>query len=180
MSDRAHEHAHARAHDAPAEHKAAAPSRLVFAIVTASDSRSAGTDASGDLLERLAREAGHDVTRRDHVRDDADAIRGAVEAALAGPAQVVLVTGGTGVAPRDVTPEAVRPLLEKELPGFGELFRMLSWQEVGSAALASRAFAGVARGRLVFALPGSPKACRLAMERLVLPEAPHLAGLLAR
>lgn len=162
------------------EHKAHAPTRLRFVVITMSDSRAPAEDASGDLIAELARAAGHEVGERVLVRDEADEIRRAFEAALASPAQVVVGTGGTGVAPRDVTPEAVGPLLERRLPGFGELFRMLSHQEIGSAAMASRAEAGVARGKLVFLLPGSPKACRLAMERLVLPEAPHLAGLLSR
>jgi molybdenum cofactor biosynthesis protein B len=90
--------------------------------------------------------------------------------------QAVVLTGGTGISPRDVTPEAVTPLLERVLPGFGELFRALSYEEIGSAALLSRAVAGVARGRIVAALPGSRAAIRLAMEKLLLPELPHLAA----
>lgn len=167
--------------DAVREHKQRAPTRLRFAIVTMSDSRDRAHDASGDALAELAKAAGHEVALRSLVRDEPSAIREAFEAALAEPGvQVVVGTGGTGLAPRDVTPETVRLLFERDLPGFGELFRMLSWQEVGSAAMASRAEAGVANGRLVFLLPGSTKACRLAMERLILPEAPHLVGLLAR
>ncbi|HEX2021556.1 MAG TPA: molybdenum cofactor synthesis domain-containing protein, partial [Candidatus Thermoplasmatota archaeon] len=106
------------------------------------------------------------------VRDEADAIQAAARDALARADVVVL----TGVAPRDVTPEALRPLIEKELPGFGEAFRMLSFQEVGAAAIASRALMGVRGGRLLVALPGSPDACRLALTRLVLPEAAHLVS----
>jgi len=167
--------------DPAREHKAHAPSRLRFAIVTMSDSRERAQDASGDAIADLARAAGHEVALRSLVRDEPWQIREAFEAALREPGvDVVVGTGGTGVAPRDVTPETVRPLFERALPGFGELFRMLSWQEVGSAAMASRAEAGVANGRLVFLLPGSPKACRLAMERLILPEAGHLVALLRR
>jgi molybdenum cofactor biosynthesis protein B len=167
--------------DAVREHKAHAPSRLRFAIITMSDSRDRAHDASGDAIAELAASAGHEVALRSLVRDEPSAIRGAFEAALREPGiDVVVGTGGTGLAPRDVTPETVRPLLERPLPGFGELFRMLSWQEVGSAAMASRAEAGVSNGRLVFLLPGSTKACRLAMERLILPEAGHLVGLARR
>lgn len=161
------------------EHREGAPRRLRFAIVTVSDSRSASTDASGDLLATLAA-AQHEVAHRALTRDEPAGILRAFDEALASGADVLVFTGGTGIAPRDVTPETLLPRLERTLPGFGELFRMLSFQEIGSAAMASRAEAGVAQGRLVFLLPGSPKACRLAMERLVLPEAGHLVGLLRR
>jgi molybdenum cofactor biosynthesis protein B len=111
------------------------------------------------------------------VKDDAAAIGAALDAALAsGACSAVLLTGGTGVAPRDVTPEAVGPRLERALPGFGELFRSLSFAEIGAAAMASRALAGVARGKPVFALPGSRAAIRLALERLILPELGHLVA----
>jgi molybdenum cofactor biosynthesis protein B len=111
------------------------------------------------------------------VKDDAAAIGAALDAALARPdCAAVLLTGGTGIAPRDVTPEAVAPRLERSLPGFGELFRQLSYAEIGSAALVSRALAGIARGKPVFALPGSRAAIRLALERLILPEIGHLVG----
>lgn len=163
---------------APDEHKATAPVALGFAILTVSDSRSPARDASGDLLDQLATQAGHRVHRRALVRDEVDQIRAATAEALALPeVDVLLVTGGTGLAPRDVTPEALAPLFEKRIPGFGELFRMLSHQEIGSAAMLSRADAGLVEGKPVFLLPGSTAACRLAMERLVLPEAGHLVGL---
>ena len=167
-------------HSVPGEHKARAPrERLRFGVLTVSDSRSAPEDRSGDEIASIVKAAGHDVTARDLVRDEAGDVRAAVER-LVGACDVVVVTGGTGVAPRDVTPEAIAPLFEKRLPGFGELFRALSWQEVGSSAMMSRAEAGIVAGRPVFLLPGSPGACRLAMERLVIPEAPHLVGLLRR
>jgi molybdenum cofactor biosynthesis protein B len=166
---------------APAEHKAHAPRHVRFGLLTVSDSRTSATDRSGDECARLVLAAGHEVARRALVRDEASDIRKAVEALLAdATVEVVVATGGTGVAPRDVTPDAVAPLFEKRLPGFGEIFRMLSWTEVGSAAMLSRAEAGVAAGKPVFLLPGSPSACRLAMERLILPETGHLAGLLRR
>jgi molybdenum cofactor biosynthesis protein B len=114
------------------------------------------------------------------VRDEPEQIRAAVEQGLAGGARAVLVTGGTGITRRDQTVEAVRPLLEKEIPGFGELFRMLSFQEIGSAAWLSRALAGTVRGALVFVLPGSPNAVRLALDRLILPELGHAVRELSR
>lgn len=165
--------------DAPAQHKRHAPRHVGFAIVTVSDTRTATDDASGDLLAQLAQEAGHAVAQRARAHDEPAEILAALDEALAAPGvDAVLLTGGTGIAPRDVTPETVTPRFDKRLPGFGELFRMLSWQDVGSAAMMSRADAGIIRGRIVFLLPGSPKACRLAMERLILPEAGHLVGLL--
>lgn len=160
------------------EHRrSAGDGALGFAVVTVSDSRSAETDAGGRRLRELVEAAGHHVASATIVRDEPAAIRAATESALASAGvDLVLLTGGTGVSPRDVTPEAVVPLFEKELPGFGELFRQLSWAEIGSAALLSRATAGMARGRAIFVLPGSPAALELAMERLILPEARHLIG----
>lgn len=163
----------------PGAHKAHAPTRLRFGILTVSDSRALAEDRSGDEIELLVKAAGHDISGRALVRDEAEDIRAAA-ASLVAASDVVIVTGGTGVARRDVTPEAIEPLFEKRLPGFGELFRSLSWADVGSAALMSRAVAGIVRGAPVFLLPGSPSACRLALERLILPEAPHLVGLLRR
>ena len=150
------------------------------AVITVSDTRSLETDAGGDLLVRLIESAGHRVVFREIVADDAADIRAAALRALAGDCRAVLLTGGTGIAPRDVTPEALRPLLDRELPGFGELFRVLSYQEIGAAALLSRALAGLRGGKLLFALPGSRGAIRTALEKLVLPELGHLAGESAR
>jgi molybdenum cofactor biosynthesis protein B len=158
------------------EHHAAAPRTVTVAVVTLSDSRSPADDRTGDTIVALLEAAGHSVAGRELVREDPPAIRAALEAALAGPAQAVILNGGTGIAPRDSTPEIVAPLLECELPGFGELFRQLSFREIGAAAMLSRALAGVARGKLLFALPGSKAACRLALERLILPELGHLVG----
>ena len=158
------------------EHHAAAPRTVSVAVVTLSDSRSPADDRTGDTIVALLEAAGHSVAGRELVREDPPAIRAALEAALAGPAQAVILNGGTGIAPRDSTPEIVAPLLECELPGFGELFRQLSFCEIGAAAMLSRALAGVARGKLLFALPGSKAACRLALERLILPELGHLVG----
>jgi molybdenum cofactor biosynthesis protein B len=150
-------------------------------IVTVSDTRGCADDRSGDVIQQRLERGGHEVVSRDWVRDEVAAIRRSVRAALARRGvDVVLVTGGTGVAPRDVTPEAVAPLVRRWLPGFGELFRMLSYGEVGSAAWLSRAAAGVARGKLLVILPGSPAAVRLAMDRLLVPELAHAARLLGR
>jgi molybdenum cofactor biosynthesis protein B len=148
---------------------------LGFAIVTVSDSRTEATDAGGRRLRELVEAGRHRVASATIVRDEESAIRAVVESMLAvDEVDVVLLTGGTGVSPRDVTVEAIRPLLEKEVAGFGELFRMLSYSEVGSAAMLSRACGGIARGRAIFLLPGSPAALELAMTRLILPEAAHL------
>jgi molybdenum cofactor biosynthesis protein B len=151
------------------------------ALVTVSDTRGATDDASGDALALALERAGHSVATRVWVRDDVTSIRRVLRAALArADVDAVLLTGGTGVAPRDRTPEAVRPLLERELPGFGELFRLLSQRQVGSAAWLSRAGAGTAKGRLVVWLPGSTRAVTLAMRRLIVPELAHALRLLDR
>jgi molybdenum cofactor biosynthesis protein B len=150
------------------------------AIITVSDTRRGADDTSGALAEQLLSGSGASVTRA-WVNDDVTAIRRAVRAALAKRAvDVVLLTGGTGLAPRDVTPEAVEPLLDRALPGFGERFRALSAREVGSAAWLSRTGAGVARGRLVVYLPGSSGAVRQALTELLIPELTHAVRLLGR
>ncbi|RIK99989.1 MAG: molybdenum cofactor biosynthesis protein [Proteobacteria bacterium] len=158
-------------------HRAAAKRTLAAVVITVSDTRTLETDTGGALVAELLEGAGHRVLERRLVPDEADAIRTAVGAAVArDDVQVVLLTGGTGIAARDVTPEALEPLLDRVVPGFGELFRALSYQEIGSAAILSRALAGTARGRVVAALPGSRAAIRLALEKLLLPELPHLAA----
>ena len=162
------------------QHRRASPHVLGFAVITVSDTRTPGDDVSGRTLAEMAREAGHRVGDPVLVPDEVAAIRGAVEQALAREgADVIVLTGGTGFSPRDVTLEAVGPLLERPIEGFGELFRMLSYQQVGSAAMLSRAAAGLAgsqASQAIFLLPGSPKAVSLAMEKLILPEAGHLLG----
>ena len=166
----------------PPEHasRQRAPRALGVAIVTVSDTRRGADDTSGALAEALLTRAGAETTRA-WVKDDAASIRRTVRAALGNRAiDVVLLTGGTGMAPRDVTPEALVPLLDRELPGFGERFRALSAREVGSAAWLSRAGAGVARGRLVVYLPGSSGAVRQALEELLIPELAHAVRLLGR
>jgi molybdenum cofactor biosynthesis protein B len=170
---------HGERHDAPGlhAHRRDAAAKVPTAVVTVSDTRTLETDTGGALASELLQAAGHPIAWRRVVRDEPAAIAAAVAAALSDEGvRAVIVTGGTGVAPRDVTPESVEPLLERIVPGFGELFRALSFQEIGSAALLSRALAGLARGRVVFVLPGSRGAVRLALERLILPELGHLAS----
>jgi len=158
-----------------AEHKARAPSSVRCVIVTISDTRTEETDTSGRAIAELLTAAGHAVAGRAIVKDDADLVRGTIERHLASAdVQVVITTGGTGITSRDSTYEAVSGLLQKRLDGFGELFRMLSFEQIGSAAIMSRACAGLVAGRIVILLPGSEAAVRLAMERLVIPELGHL------
>lgn len=165
----------------PREHKAGAPKRVACLVLTISDSKTAETDTSGRLIRELLTEAGHEVVGSAIVKDEPaqiqDVIRRGCEDARV---QALIVTGGTGITSRDSTFEAVEGMLDKRLAGFGELFRMLSWQEVGPAAMLSRAQAGVRQGRIVFSLPGSPNACRLALERLILPELGHLVREVSR
>lgn len=157
------------------QHRRTAPEALGFGVITVSDSRTSEDDVSGRSLAALAQVAGHRVEGPIVVPDDVAAIRRAVRRMLETRGiDVVVLTGGTGFSPRDVTLDAVGPMLEKPVEGFGELFRMLSWQQVGAAAMLSRAAAGLIGDRAVFLLPGSPKAVSLAMEKLILPESAHL------
>jgi molybdopterin adenylyltransferase len=150
---------------------------LKLAVITASDSRTPETDESGRLIREMLEAAGHTISQYAIVPDSPERIRQTLTDNLP-HLDGVVITGGTGIAARDSTIEAVRPLLSKELEGFGELFRMLSYQEIGSAAFLSRALAGVCHGKIVVALPGSPDACRLGMEKLLIPEIGHMAHLL--
>jgi molybdopterin adenylyltransferase len=162
------------------EHRANAPTGVGCYVVTCSDSRALSDDASGRVLKEGLERAGHPVVGQVIVQDEADAIRGALQAAQLAGARAVLFTGGTGLTRRDQTVDTLRPLLDRELPGFGELFRMLSFQEIGSAAWLSRAVAGTHGELLVFLLPGSPNAAKLALERLILPELGHAIRELSR
>jgi molybdenum cofactor biosynthesis protein B len=167
--------------DVPAAHRARAPTVVRALILTVSDSRVTATDASGKLIQERLEARGHRVVDRDLVPDEPERIRAAVLAAIARPdVDLVLVTGGTGVAPRDTTPDTVEPLLDKLLAGFGELFRSLSWDEIGPAAMLSRALAGTAGRTAVFVVPGSSAAVRLALDRLILPEIGHVLEQLRR
>lgn len=146
-----------------------------FAVLTLSDTRTPETDTSGQFIRDAVTGAGHCVVRYALVNDDAALVSPALEQMLDDPAVAVVVsTGGTGIAVRDNAYEVVAALLDKRLDGFGELFRMLSFAEIGAAAMLSRAVGGIARGKILFALPGSTKAVRLGMERLILPQAGHL------
>jgi len=157
------------------EHRAHAPVHMTFAVLTVSDTRTLETDGTGRSLAEALEAAGHTVAGRRVVPDEAKGIAAGASAWLLDDrVQIVIVNGGTGISPRDVTPEAVRPLLDKELPGFGEAFRALSFQDIGSAAMLSRALAGTASGKVLFCLPGSTGGAILALDKLILPEAGHL------
>jgi|Deesub1362B_J571_1020462.scaffolds.fasta_scaffold00174_21 molybdenum cofactor biosynthesis protein B len=156
------------------DHEDLAVERVGCYVVTVSDSRTPETDESGRLIVEALQQAGHEVKGYTVVPDEPGRIRSALEEALADPeVDAVILNGGTGISPRDATPEAVKPLLEKELPGFGEAFRRLSTEEIGPRALLSRATAGIARGKLIFALPGSPHGVSLALEKLIIPLLGH-------
>jgi len=151
--------------------------RLV--TITFSDTRVEADDEGGRLLGELLRGAGCEIVRHQIVREDAVSVGAALDEALGEPGvQGVITTGGTGLAPRDIAAEAAEQRLEKALPGFGEAFRRLSWEQVGPRSILSRATAGAARGKLLVALPGSVKAVRLALEGVLLPVLPHLVDLL--
>jgi molybdenum cofactor biosynthesis protein B len=164
------------------KHKAEAPERLRFGIFTCSTSRYQKTkkgekaeDVSGDLIEDFLKKAKHFVVFRKLIPDEKALIeKGVRQSLVSTDLDAVVFCGGTGIAPSDVTVEAVLPFLEKILPGFGEIFRLLSFQKMGSAAVLSRTIAGVAKGKAFFCIPGSPDAVRLCFERLILPEAAHI------
>jgi molybdenum cofactor biosynthesis protein B len=159
----------------PDEHKKTAPTTVGCFVLTVSDTKTADTDTSGALIRQLLMAAGHRVVDARIVRDEPDDVTRLVrEACTRSDVQAVILTGGTGITSRDSTYEAVDTLLDKRLPGFGELFRMLSFQEIGAAAMLSRAQMGLHVRRIVVSLPGSPNACRLALEKLVIPELGHL------
>jgi molybdenum cofactor biosynthesis protein B len=158
-----------------AEHRAAAPDCISCAVLTVSDTRTTATDTSGGVIQELLTAAGHAIVDYRIVPDEPAAIREVLqEWGSRDDVQAILSTGGTGIAARDTTYDAVVALLEKRLDGFGELFRMLSYEEIGSAAMLSRAVAGVYRRRLLVAMPGSRNAVRLAMTKLIVPELGHL------
>jgi len=163
-----HDHDH-HAHDVES---------LGAAVVTVSSSRSLSDDPAGDAVVAAFEAAGHGVVSRDLIADDYDGVQGSVDALVRrDDIDVVVTTGGTGVTPDDVTVEAVEPLFDKDLPGFGELFRSLSFEEIGTKIVGTRATAGVAEATPVFCLPGSENAARLGTEEIVVEEAGHLAGL---
>jgi len=165
-----------------AEHKAEAQRQLNFAVIICSTSRYEETsktgrtdDASGDLIVKMLRENGHRVTMRRIIPDDKEQIQRVLMRVLKSrKVDAIIFSGGTGVSPKDVTIEAVKPMLEKEIPGFGEIFRFLSYKKIGSAAILTRALAGTCRGKAIFCLPGSPDSVSLALEKLIIPEAGHI------
>jgi len=165
-----------------AKHKAEAPKHLGFAVIICSTSRykefsETGrlNDPSGDLIVKILRENGHRVTMRRIVSDDKTQIQRILMRALKSrKTDVIITSGGTGLSTRDIAIEAVQPLLDKEIPGFGEIFRILSYEKIGSAAILTRALAGVAKGKVIFCLPGSPQSVSLALEKLIIPEASHI------
>ena len=161
----------------PQKHKEHAPASVKCGVITISDSRTSETDESGKLVQDLLLRAGHSVLFYVVVKDEAKPILDAVEQA-SWTCEAIVTNGGTGLAKRDVTIPTLLPAFEKTLPGFGELFRSLSYEAIGSAAMLSGAVAGVYHGRLVFCLPGSPDACRLAVEKLILPELGHAVGVM--
>ncbi|MCS6896531.1 MAG: MogA/MoaB family molybdenum cofactor biosynthesis protein [Nitrospira sp.] len=157
------------------EHKGQAPTAVRCLVITCSDTRTPETDASGQLIMRMLKDAGHTVVAYYIVKDEPGQILFRINQGIAnGTAQAIIVNGGTGISRRDSTFEAVDGMLEKRLDGFGEIFRYLTYQEIGAPAIMSRATAGVVKGRVIFSIPGSEHAVKLAMEALILPELGHL------
>lgn len=165
----------------PHEHKAHAPANVRCLVITCSDTRTAETDTSGRLIMTLLAEHGHELAGYHIVKDDPAQITGLIAAKLTNEGvQAVIVNGGTGISRRDSTFEAVDALMEKRLEGFGEIFRYLTYQDIGSPAIMSRATAGIVKGRVLFSTPGSENAVRLAMEKLILPELGHILQQLSK
>ncbi|ESS12855.1 MAG: molybdenum cofactor synthesis domain protein [uncultured archaeon A07HR60] len=180
-----HEHEHGDSHDGDSGHDhdghhAHDRASVSVAVMTVSSSRSLDADPSGDYIEDALQDAGHEVATRELVTDDFDTVQNQIDEYV-GRADIdaVVTSGGTGVTPDDITPEAALPLFDKQLPGFGELFRRLSTEEVGTRTVGSRALAGVAEDTLVFCIPGSRNAAQLGIEEVILPEVGHLVGLAA-
>jgi len=162
-----------------AEHRKTPAAEIRCAVLTISDTRTTETDTSGRAIVELLEAAGHRVAERAIVRDEPGDVHAWVSAQL-GRVDAIITTGGTGITSRDSTCEAIESLIDKRLAGFGELFRMLSFQEIGSAAMMSRATAGTVQGKVIFVLPGSEHAVRLGMSRLIVPELGHLVRELRR
>lgn len=174
-----HDHDHHAENDH--DHHAHDLETVGVAVVTVSSTRSADDDPAGDAIAAAFKEAGHEVSIREVVRDNFDQVQADVDHLVnRDDVDVVVTTGGTGVTPDDVTIEAVKPLFDKEMPGFGELFRQLSFEEIGTRVVGTRAAGGIAGGVAVFCLPGSENAARLGSEEIIVPEATHLVGLARR
>ena len=163
--------------DSAEQHRRESPKKVGCGVVTVSDTRTLGDDTSGQAIVERLQSAGHEVVLRELVPDDPEAIAPLVQRwANDDSIDAILLTGGTGIAARDCTPEALAPLLTRELPGYGELLRMLSYQEIGAAAVLSRACGGLIDQTVVLTMPGSTAAVRLAMDQLILPELAHLVS----
>jgi molybdopterin adenylyltransferase len=158
------------------EHRKISPRKVNCAVVTVSDTRDKSTDKSGKLLHDLLNQANHNVVFYEVIRDEKILIEKTIKTAITQhEIEAIIVNGGTGIAKRDVSIEAIQPLFDKELPGFGEIFRYLSYElDIGSASILSRAIAGVANNTAIFSIPGSSGAVKLAMEKLILPEIGHI------
>jgi len=167
--------AHSPKRIGPQEHKAQAPASIGCVVITCSDTRTEASDTSGQLMRRLLAEHGHRVIQHHLLKDEPSQIRDRIEAVVRMDAvQAIIINGGTGISRRDSTFEAIDAMLEKRLVGFGEVFRYLTFKDIGSPAIMSRATAGLYRGRIIFSIPGSESAVRLAMEQLILPELGHI------
>ena len=165
--------------DSVAEHRKKSDLRVGVAVITLSTSRSLDTDKSGDVIQQLLEQGGHKVYIRKVIPDSRNVLRATLrKLTRETKVQAIVTNGGTGLAPSDVTVEAVQDMLDKELPGFNSLFMLLSYPQVKSAAMLSRALAGTIQGKVIFCLPGSPRACKLAVESLILPELGHILMLL--
>ncbi|MDD5038708.1 MAG: MogA/MoaB family molybdenum cofactor biosynthesis protein [Dehalococcoidales bacterium] len=157
------------------EHKQQAPATVSYAVITVSDSRTEADDESGKLLKQELSRSGHRLISYAILKNEADTIREKIEGLLRQDGlQVIITSGGTGASRRDITVETLYPFLEKKLDGFGELFRYLTYREIGTGSILSRAIAGVAKGKVIICLPGSVNATRLAIDKIILPEIGHL------
>jgi molybdopterin adenylyltransferase len=161
--------------DAAHEHKSHVPGSIGCVVITCSDTRTAETDTSGYRIMHMLKDAGHSVVAYHLVKDEPAKIKAKIKAAVGDKkVQAIIINGGTGISRRDSTFEAVDAMLEKRLVGFGEIFRYLTYKDIGSPAIMSRATAGIIKGRVLFSTPGSENAVRMAMEKLILPELGHL------
>jgi molybdenum cofactor biosynthesis protein B len=162
-----------------AEHRSRSHDQASVAVITLSSSRTLANDQSGDIIQSLLEEEGHTVVARMILKDDRTALKSAIKDLIRQKkVKAIISSGGTGLSPTDITIETVRDMLEKELPGFNAMFMQLSYPQVKSAAMLSRALAGSIKGKMIFCLPGSPRACKLAMESLILPELGHMLMIL--
>jgi len=163
------------------EHKSQAPRQAGCVVITCSDTRTPQSDTSGYRIMVMLRDAGHSVASYQIVKDEPSKIKAAIKKAVKNKkVQAIIINGGTGIAKRDSTFEAIEGLLEKKLDGFGEVFRALTYQEIGSPAIMTRATAGTYKGRIIFSTPGSENAVKLAMEKLILPELGHILQQLSK